>query len=409
MDHRISLIWCRRAFEELAKGRSSSVQAVGTNEEHKARVSGIPKRLPYRKQDYLNIKFWTRKNYEDAKNMRSTDVIRTSTGNTINLGFVEHEDGSPITEGEAVKIRETARSIFAQLLQDGTAPAKWGQVSIISQEFFFNVLAERFPYVAMCEDMWKAQLIATTCYPSWHRNNKEKLEKHRREQDRQERERIWTAQQLEHARQVEVVGISGRESKAELIDHADHLEFKSSKRNLSVSQDGSAPGMRPNKKAKSIGSGGGAKNPAPPKASTSSVIPNPSFPAQRTTSPPPPSNIASSVQHHVPAVGQSPNEMLPILRTDTPVPSFNRAISPTYGANSTSDGACTPESPVTRPIQPSSGPANEGAFYTMPDESGITGFTLDDPSVMGGKADSGTFYTMPDESGVTGLRLTTRV
>ncbi len=101
----------------------------------------------------------------------------------------------PISDAVAVQMRLTARGIFAHLLSEKSAPAKWGQVSVVSQDFFFNVMAERYPFAAMCEDMWKMQLLATTCYPSWHRNNKKKVAF-------QQREQVWIDQQLEHGRQL---------------------------------------------------------------------------------------------------------------------------------------------------------------------------------------------------------------
>ncbi len=97
------------------------------------------------------------------------------------------------------------------------APAKWGQVSVVSQDFFFNAIAERHPYAAMCEDMWKAQLLATFVIRPGHRNNKEKIE-------RRKQEKIWIQQQLEHGRQL----------KEELVEHVEHVETKS-KRDRSTS------------------------------------------------------------------------------------------------------------------------------------------------------------------------------
>lgn len=162
----------------------------------------------------------------------STQVIREPTGPACNLSFIEHEDGSPITDSEATQIRGTARSVFAQFMKDGTAPAKWGQISVLSQDFFFNVISERFPYIAMCEDMWKAQLLATLCYPSWHRNNREKIEKEKQEKQ-------WIQLQLEHGRQV----------KEETLEHVERVEEKL-KRPHTASNAAGAGQTRPIKKAK---------------------------------------------------------------------------------------------------------------------------------------------------------------
>lgn len=174
------------------------------------------KRLVFRKEDCPNINFWERRQHEDWKNRRSTEVIREYVEGASSLSYIEHEDGSPISEAEATQIRGTARSVFAQFATDGTAPAKWGQISVISQDFYFRVISERFPYIAMCEDMWKAQLIATTCYPSWYRNNKDKIEKERQDKH-------WLQLQLEHGRQI----------KEETLEHVERVH-ETSKRSRAV-------------------------------------------------------------------------------------------------------------------------------------------------------------------------------
>lgn len=169
------------------------------------RPSGIPRRTAYRKEDVPHIKFWTRKDYDAAKAIASAKVIKTLDGDS-RLPFMEHEDGTPISEDEAKQMRQTARGVFIHLMSQGSAPEKWGQVSVVSQDFFFNVVAERFPFAAMGEDMWKMQLLATICYPSWHRNNKEKIDLQRRDQP------------FEHSRQfkeelIEVFELSGKRAR----------------------------------------------------------------------------------------------------------------------------------------------------------------------------------------------------
>ncbi len=186
------------------ESRAAPIQA---DDDGARRGPGLPKRLPYRKADYPNVNFWTRKSYDDAKALNATIVIQDAAVDTTNIPFMEHEDGTPLTEEEAIKMRGTARGIFVHFMQEGTAPAKWGQVSVVSQDFFFNAVAERHPHAAMCEDMWKVQLLATTCYPSWYRNNKVRIEQRKQEI-------VWKRQQLEHGRQL----------KEELIEQVEQVE-----------------------------------------------------------------------------------------------------------------------------------------------------------------------------------------
>ncbi len=109
-------------------------------------------------------------------------------------------------------------------------------VKVVGQDFFFNTIVDRHPHAAMCEDMWKAQLLATTCYPSWHRNNKVKIE-------RRKEEILWRQQQMEHGRQL----------KEELIENVEHVEGKS-KRDRPMSDASDMAQTKPPKKAKATNS-----------------------------------------------------------------------------------------------------------------------------------------------------------
>ncbi len=86
----------------------------------------LHKRLPYRKIDYPNVAFWTRKNYDDARALNALVVIHDAAADTTKIPFMVHEDGTPLSEEEAVKIRASARGIFAQFLHDGTRPGEMG-------------------------------------------------------------------------------------------------------------------------------------------------------------------------------------------------------------------------------------------------------------------------------------------
>ncbi|KLO17327.1 hypothetical protein SCHPADRAFT_887116 [Schizopora paradoxa] len=176
---------------------TDAAPAVG----NRLRPTGIPRRIAYSKDDVPHIKYFTRTEYDAAKAKWSANLIRPADGDS-RLSFMEHEDGTPISEQEAKQLRQSARGIFAHLLSQRQAPEKWGQVSVVAQDFFFNTIAERFPYAAMGEDMWKMQLLATICYPSWYRNNKDKVDQNRRDP---------INQQLEYGRQL----------KEELIEHVE--------------------------------------------------------------------------------------------------------------------------------------------------------------------------------------------
>ncbi len=73
-------------------------------------------------------------------------------------------------------MRGYARSIYVHFKRTGVAPQKWGQLDVVSAEFFFKSMVDRFPDLAFCENNWKANLIAISTYPSWWRNHGSKTE-----------------------------------------------------------------------------------------------------------------------------------------------------------------------------------------------------------------------------------------
>ncbi len=131
---RISLTISRRSFELLVQNRPAPIHL--DNDTTPRRPSGLAKRLPYRKADYSNIRYWTRKNYDDTRNENAQVIIHDAAAETTSLPFMEHEDGTTLTDEEAIKMRATARGVFAHFMQEGSAPAKWGQISVVGQDFF---------------------------------------------------------------------------------------------------------------------------------------------------------------------------------------------------------------------------------------------------------------------------------
>lgn len=114
--------------------------------------------------------------YDAHRNTNHVLLVANAGEAPVGLPFVEHEDGSIATNEEAVQMRRFARSIFTHFNKTGVAPQKWGQLDVISADFYFNAMTERFPYLALCENNWKANMIATLSYPSWWRNHGSRAE-----------------------------------------------------------------------------------------------------------------------------------------------------------------------------------------------------------------------------------------
>ncbi len=98
----------RRAFELLVQ-QTRSVSIPANNKATRC-PPGLSKRLYRKKEDHPNINFWTRKNYDDSRNQnQNAAVIIDGAAETTGLPYMEHDDGTPLTEEETVKMRATGR------------------------------------------------------------------------------------------------------------------------------------------------------------------------------------------------------------------------------------------------------------------------------------------------------------
>ena len=94
----------------------------------------------------------------------------------VTLRFVKDENGSVIYGFRASAMRRFAHKLWAGLNSIGKAPKTWGKVNATVATQYQNEMEQKIFELHLCDNHWKADLIATLNYPSWYNNNIEKEE-----------------------------------------------------------------------------------------------------------------------------------------------------------------------------------------------------------------------------------------
>lgn len=129
------------------------------------------------KDDYPNIKFWARQDWNEAKQdigtHRQGERGRSQAAQGVNVAmrYIEDENGQVIDGHRASAMRKLAHSIWMALANTGKAPAKWSQADIVVAQSYRRKMRHHFPKLQLCENDWKVDLIASDNYPSWYSHN----------------------------------------------------------------------------------------------------------------------------------------------------------------------------------------------------------------------------------------------
>ncbi|KAF8148577.1 hypothetical protein B0H34DRAFT_736077 [Crassisporium funariophilum] len=133
------------------------------------------------KKDYPDIRFWSWASYNMfIQEKKSNTAVFNPTGPQHQRGgaqlaqndenmqddFIEEEDGTIASGSVAAGICKVARDAFRELNEDHhiVLPKKFTQISPSSQKFVLNKLYAQFPYLQLCTDNWKAELILSCVY-----------------------------------------------------------------------------------------------------------------------------------------------------------------------------------------------------------------------------------------------------
>ena len=135
------------------------------------------------RKDFLLVKFWYRHEWNTAENNQVAHIgagahgkTRAAQGENVTLRFVEDENGNVVDGFRASAMRRFARELWTSLNGIGKAPKTWGKVDATVATQYRNEMERRFSELRLCDNHWKADIIATLNYPSWYNNNVEKEE-----------------------------------------------------------------------------------------------------------------------------------------------------------------------------------------------------------------------------------------
>lgn len=160
------------------------------------------KSIALRQEDYPNVQFWTRQDWNSASQAQLLEIDeegevfpepdeeeegskqplpspgpacargkrRAAQGINVTMKYVELEDGTTIDGFRAAEIRRYARSLWVQMALDNKLPATWSDADAASLTYYSESMAHRFAELQLCASDWKANLVATDNYPSWRHN-----------------------------------------------------------------------------------------------------------------------------------------------------------------------------------------------------------------------------------------------
>ena len=152
---------------------SNMVDDSGESESSKPiyQYTGLP--LPQLdRTNYKDVKMWDSSGYSSLRkggNRGGEDAPRVGTGSSALLSYMEDKDGNDIPETERDDLRETAQDFWEELLEIGRAPSSWGATSRDIKNQFIHILEDKYHWIWLCKNHWKAKMVATNHHSQWYR------------------------------------------------------------------------------------------------------------------------------------------------------------------------------------------------------------------------------------------------
>lgn len=91
------------------------------------------------------------------------------------LYFLQKEDGSFISNSEAISVRKAVHAAFGGLVRQGLAPETFGTLCHNGLVYFEQCLTSQYPYIRLCEGQWKLRRIGSMNYSAWYGNNRHRF------------------------------------------------------------------------------------------------------------------------------------------------------------------------------------------------------------------------------------------
>ena len=87
------------------------------------------------------------------------------------MPYIEDAEGNTVDGYRLRDIRAHARAIWTNFQSVGRLPTTWGRADAEIAGVYRREMRSKFFEFALCDNDWKADLLATESYPSWYSNH----------------------------------------------------------------------------------------------------------------------------------------------------------------------------------------------------------------------------------------------
>ncbi|KDQ54418.1 hypothetical protein JAAARDRAFT_408070 [Jaapia argillacea MUCL 33604] len=135
---------------------------------------------PLNRADFQMVKWWTYKAYRDDHPRTNSDAAKAgdkekprgrtrliNNDENVMAEYIETIFGGSVTGEQVAKMREYSKSTWLEMLRNGVAPAKWGQVTLVALQYYRKQMYDKYPEFRLCADDWKLDKFATKFYPGF--------------------------------------------------------------------------------------------------------------------------------------------------------------------------------------------------------------------------------------------------
>jgi hypothetical protein len=140
----------------------------------------VPANTLLKREDYPAVKYWHKQDWLNhlKTNGNTTDMGMSIRGKSLiakginkTVKYIEDVEGNPVDGYKVRDIRSHARAIWANFQTIGRVPSSWGKADAETASVYRREMRLKFFEFALCENDWKADLLATESYPSWYSNH----------------------------------------------------------------------------------------------------------------------------------------------------------------------------------------------------------------------------------------------
>lgn len=135
-------------------------------------MTTLPKLSYLNPTDYPLITLWTMESYCKAKLAHDELQPEPSEEDNVMFWFLQNEDGSTVHCTTIAHMRFASKLLWSTMLHKYTTLAPtWMKLTPVQQMEFYLDIEDKFPFLQLCEDHYKARKIGTIDYTHWYKNH----------------------------------------------------------------------------------------------------------------------------------------------------------------------------------------------------------------------------------------------